>query len=148
MSLDDRPPSVGPDGDEAGRPLHIDERERHDTFTRDELEAAEPVEPRSPRLRWLIGFGMGVFAAVYLSFPVGIVALPVAFTAAGAGMLFGTGIVFAAQLAFDVMVWLNGDAAATDRWSFVAWALGGFVALVAGIVGTLVVARRARQRRA
>jgi hypothetical protein len=146
MRTHDRPSSVGTDGDEAGKPADIDARARHDTFTRDELEGAEPVEPRSPRLRWLIGLGMGAFAAVYLWFPVGIVALPVAFTAAGAGMLFGTGIVFAAEFGFDALVWLNGDGVTTDTW-FVAWALAGSVALMAGIVGTLVVARRVRPRR-
>ncbi len=144
MSTDDRPPSVATDGDDAGPPADLDASAGHGTFTRAELEGADPVEPRSPRLRWLIGLGMGAFVALYLSFPMGIVALPAAFTAAGAGMLFGTGLVFAAEFAFDVLVWLNGDAATADTWSFVAWSLAGSVALVAGIAGTLVVARRAR----
>ena len=94
------------------------------------------------RRRWLIGLGMGAFGALYSGFPLGVVALPFAFTAPGAGTLFGSGIVVLASLAFDAVVWQNGDLGALDVPAFVAWTLAGLVALVAGIIGTAVVMRR------
>ena len=112
------------------------------TFTREELDAAEPERPPSPRFRWVIGFGLGAFGALYTGFPVGIVALPFAFTAPGAGTLFGSGIVFLVSFAFAAVVWQNGDLGTSDTPAFVAGALAGLVALVAGIIGTAVVARR------
>ena len=116
------------------------------TFTREELDAAEPERRPSTRFRWLIGLGLGAFAALYTGFPVGIVALPFAFTGAGAGALLGTGFVFLASFAFDALVWLNDDLVAVEPWTFVSWSLAGFGALVAGTVGTVVVARRSRRR--
>ena len=64
----------------------------------------------------------------------------------GEGALLGTGLVFLASFAFDALVWLNDDLAAVDRWTFLSWSLAGFGALVAGIAGTVVVARRSRRR--
>jgi hypothetical protein len=114
-------------------------------FTRDELDAAEPERPPSPRFRWVIGLGLGAFGALYTGFPVGIVALPFAFTGAGAGALLGTGLVFLASFAFDTFVWLNDDLVAVEPGTFFSWSLAGFAALVAGIAGTVVVARRSRR---
>jgi hypothetical protein len=114
-------------------------------FTREELDAAEPERPPSPRFRWVIGFGLGAFAALYTGFPLGIVALPFAFTGAGAGALLGSGIVFVASFAFTTFVWLNDDLPSPDVPSFVAWSLAGLVALVAGVIGTAVVVRRSRR---
>ncbi len=115
------------------------------TFTREELDTAEPERPPSPRFRWVIGLGLGAFGALYTGFPVGIVALPFAFTGAGAGMLLGTGLVFLASFVFDMVAWLGGDLMSVDTWALVAWSLAGFGALVAGVAGTVVVARGARQ---
>jgi hypothetical protein len=114
-------------------------------FTREELDAAEPERRPSTRFHWLIGLGLGAFAALYTGFPVGIVALPFAFTGAGAGALLGTGVVFVASFAFEAFVWLNDDLAAVEPWTFLSWSIAGFAALVAGIVGTIVVARRSRR---
>ncbi|HYN48781.1 MAG TPA: hypothetical protein VER83_07925 [Candidatus Nanopelagicales bacterium] len=116
------------------------------TFTREELDVAEPERPPSTRFRWLIGAGLGAFAAFYTGFPVGIVAVPFAFTGAGAGALLGTGLVFLASFAFDAFVWLSDELAAVEPWTIVSWSLAGFAALVAGIAGTVVVARRSRRR--
>jgi hypothetical protein len=116
------------------------------TFTREELDVAEPERPPSTRFRWLIGVGLGAFAALYTGFPVGIVALPFALTGAGAGALLGTGLVFLAAFAFDAVVWQNGDLGALDVPALAAWSLAGFAALVAGIAGTVVVARRSRRQ--
>jgi hypothetical protein len=115
-------------------------------FTREELDVAEPERPPSTRFRWLIGVGLGAFAALYTGFPVGIVALPFAFTGAGAGALLGTGLVFLASFAFDAVLWLGDDLAAVEPWTFLSWSLAGFAALGAGIAGTIVVARRSRRR--
>jgi hypothetical protein len=116
------------------------------TFTREELDVAEPERPPSTRFRWLIGVGLGAFGALYSGFPLGVVALPFAFTAPGAGTLVGSGIVFLVSLAFDAVVWQSGDLGALDMPAFVAWSLAGFAALVAGIAGTVVVARRSPRR--
>jgi hypothetical protein len=116
------------------------------TFTREELDAAEPERPPSPRFRWVIGLGLGAFAALYTGFPLGIVALPFAFTGAGAGALLGSGIVFLVSFAFDTFVWLNDDLVAVEPGTFFSWSLAGFAALVAGIAGTVVVARRSGRR--
>jgi hypothetical protein len=134
MTTDD-PPTVASD---AG-----DVPATQSTFTRAELDVAEPERPPSTRFRWLIGVGLGAFAALYTGFPVGIVALPFAFTGAGAGALLGTGLVFLASFAF---VWLDDDLMAVEPWTFLSWSLAGFAALVAGIAGTVVVARRSRRR--
>jgi hypothetical protein len=85
---------------------------------------------------------MGAFGALYSGFPLGVFALPFAFTAPGAGTLFGSGIVFLVSFAFAAVVWQNGDLGTSDTPAFVAGALAGLVALVAGIIGTAVVARR------
>jgi hypothetical protein len=114
-------------------------------FTREELDAAEPERPPSPRFRWVIGLGLGAFAGLYTGFPLGIVALPFAFTGAGAGALLGSGIVFLASFAFDAFVWLNDELAAVEPWTFVSWTLAGCAALAAGIAGSIVVARRSRR---
>ena len=116
------------------------------TLTREELDAAEPERPPSTRFRWLIGVGLGAFAALYTGFPVGIVALPFAFTGAGAGALLGTGLVFLASFGFDAFVWLDDNLVAVEPWTFLAWSVAGFAALAAGIAGTVVVARRSRGR--
>jgi len=116
------------------------------TFTREELDAAEPEQPPSPRFRWVIGLGLGAFAGLYTGFPLGIVALPFAFTGAGAGALLGSGIVFLVAFAFDTFVWLNDDLVAVEPGTFLSWSLAGFAALVAGIAGTVVVGRRSRRR--
>ena len=135
------PPSVASDaGAEMGAPS------AQGTFTREELDAAEPERRPSTRFRWLIGLGLGAFAALYTGFPVGIVALPFALTGAGAGALLGTGVVFVTSFAFDALVWLNDDLVAVEPWTFLSWSLAGFAALVAGIAGTVVVARRSRRR--
>ncbi|HYN49015.1 MAG TPA: hypothetical protein VER83_09125 [Candidatus Nanopelagicales bacterium] len=137
MTTDD-PPTVASDaGDVPATPS---------TFTREELDAAEPERPPSPRFRWVIGLGLGAFAALYTGFPLGIVALPFAFTGAGAGALLGTGLVFLASFAFDAFVWLNDDLVAVEPGTFLSWSLAGFAALLAGIAGTVVVARRSRRR--
>jgi hypothetical protein len=137
MTTDD-PPTVASDAGDAPA--------TSSTFTREELDVAEPERPPSTRFRWLIGVGLGAFAALYTGFPVGIVALPFAFTGAGAGALLGTGLVFLASFAFDAFIWLNDELAAVEPWTFVSWSLAGFAALVAGIAGTVVVARRSRCR--
>ncbi len=136
MTSDD-PPTVARDAGDVPAALS--------TFTREELDAAEPERPPSTRFRWLIGLGLGAFAALYTGFPLGIVALPFAFTGAGAGALLGSGSVFLVSLAFNAVVWQNGDLGAQDVPSFVAWSLAGLVALVAGIIGTAVVVRRSRR---
>jgi len=118
------------------------------TFTREELDAAEPERRRSPGFQWLIGLGLGAFGALYAGFPLGVVALPFALTGAGAGTLLGTGIVFGLSFAFDAVVWLNGELVPGDATTFVAWSLAGFVALIAGAVGSIIVARRARRHAA
>jgi len=137
MTTDD-PPTVASD---AG-----DVPATQSTFTRAELDVAEPERPPSTRFRWLIGVGLGAFAALYTGFPVGIVALPFAFTGAGAGALLGTGLVFLASFAFDALVWLDDDLVAVEPWTFLSWSFAGFAALGAGIAGTFLVARRSRPR--
>lgn len=135
------PPTVASDaGAEMGGPS------AQGIFTREELDAAEPERRPSTRFHWLIGLGLGAFGALYTGFPVGIVALPFAFTGAGAGALLGTGLVFLASFAFDALVWLNDDLVVVEPWTFLSWSLAGFGALVAGIAGTVVVARRSRRR--
>jgi hypothetical protein len=115
------------------------------TFTRAELDDAEPERRPSRRFRWVIGFGMGAFGTLYTGFPLGVVGLPFAFTAAGAGTLLGTGFVFLLSLVFGLIAWWNADLI-VDGPAFLAWVLPGLVALVAGLIATAVVVRRSRQQ--
>jgi hypothetical protein len=114
-------------------------------FTREELDAAEPAGTTA-RSRWLIGLGIGALGTLWI-WPIGLLfllCLPFALTAAGAGALLGAGAVFVALSAFDLAVWLNGDS--VDPALLAASAIAGVVALVAGVLGTAVLARRARAR--
>jgi len=113
-------------------------------FTREELDAAEPERHPSTLRRWLLGLGIGALGGMYVVVPLMLVSLPFAFTAAGAGALVGTGVVWLAGCAFNTVVWLNGDLA--DAFPLlVAWP-SGLVALAVGLLGTAVVARRERPR--
>jgi len=135
--LDDRP---APDA----RP-ELDDRPAPDgSFTRDELDTAEPERPPSTRFRWLVGIGLGAFGAALTGWPLGLLCLPFALTAAGAGALIGTGLTFVAWSAFSLVVWLNGDLTAGDVPALTAWSAASLVALGTGIAGTVVVARRSR----
>ena len=115
-------------------------------FTRDELDAAEPEQHPSARRRWLIGLGLGALAFGLLSFegvPVlTLLCLPFATTPAGAGALVGAGVVWLTFFAWGVVLWVNGDLAASSILA--AWWLAGLAALVAGLLGTAVAVRAAR----
>ena len=83
-------------------PPTTDDR-RPGTFTREELDAAEPEAPPSFRRRWLIGFVLGSVGGVVVGWglpvnPVGLLALPWVFTPAGAGALVGAGSFLASLL--------------------------------------------------
>jgi len=112
------------------------------TFTRDELEAAEPERHPSARRRWLLGLGIGALGGLYVVHPLMLICLPFAFTAAGAGALIGTGAVWLAESAFSTFAWSRGDLA--DTSSLVLGWVAGLGALAAGVLGSVVVARRAR----
>lgn len=145
MSVD-RPPAAA---------VTPDDR-RPGTFTRAELDAAEPERPRSARSRWLIGFGVGALGSLWAGLPFGILALPWARTPAGAGALLGTGVAFVAWVLPGLAAVAapggegEGVDVAIDAYTTVvilAWLALGLVALVAGIAGTLAVARRPTEPR-
>ncbi len=114
------------------------------TFTRDELDAAEPERHPSPGRRWLLGLGIGALAFGLLSFEglplLTLLCLPFALTPAGAGALVGSGAAWFVSLGWTLVLWLNGDFAESP--TAVTWMVTGLVALVVGVVGTIVVARR------
>jgi hypothetical protein len=115
-------------------------------FTRDELHAAEPERHPSARRRWLIGLGLGALAFGLLSFEgiavLTLLCLPFATTPAGAGALVGAGVAWLTLFAWGVVLWVNGDLAASPILA--AWWLAGLAALVAGLLGTAVAFRAAR----
>jgi sterol desaturase/sphingolipid hydroxylase (fatty acid hydroxylase superfamily) len=115
------------------------------TFTRDELDAAEPVRPPSARRRWLMGFVIGAIGGWALAFGtflslIALAALPFAFTPAGAGALTGATVMFGLLVIpiFDLAAGVTLDLAGTVS---IAVAI---VVAVAGLSGTVVVFLRAR----
>ncbi len=117
------------------------------TFTRDELDAAEPERHPSARRRWLIGFAIGVVGGVAVGYGSAVsllvlLALPFAFTVAGSGVLVGAGTTWAVALVMTADRVLGGG---LDDRALVFWSLGGAV-LAIGLLGTVVVARRERTR--
>lgn len=106
------------------------------TFTREELDAAEPERRRSPATRVVIGLGIGFLAwslGLALGGPillVSVVAIPLAWTWTGAGVLIGFG---APATIAAAVAWL---APGPD------WDAGSFIVLVPAtgyVVGCLVV---------
>ena len=119
------------------------------TFTRQELDAAGPVRPPSPRRRWLLGLAIGALAWGLLGFVeapvVTLVCLPFALTPAGAGALVGAGLAWLVGFGWSVVLLVNGDLATSPMLA--AWWLAGLLSFVAGLVGSVVVLRRERARR-
>jgi len=114
------------------------------TFTREELDAAEPVRPPSPRRRWLLGLAIGALASGLLTFvevpALTLLCLPLALTSAGAGALVGAGFVWLVWSAWGVVLWVNGDLAASPMLA--VWWLTGLLSFAAGLLGTAIVVRR------
>ena len=119
---------------------------RPGSFTREELDGAEPERPPSFRRRWLIGCVLGVVGGAVAGWggPISLlafVALPWAFTPAGAAVLVGSGLVWAV---FVVVL-----AAEILRDGIAAWPVNVVVSAVllgVGLIGTGVAARRWRGR--
>jgi hypothetical protein len=115
------------------------------TFTREELDAAEPERPPSFRRRWLIGFVLGSVGGAVAGWagPISLVALvtlPWAFTPAGAGLLFGSGSLW---LAYLVIVADQAGGGPTGVGTAILAAVP--VAMFGiGLVGTLAAYRRVR----
>lgn len=115
------------------------------TFTRQELDSAEPELRPSTRRRWLVGFGIGALGAMLVGLqgflnPLVLLSLPFAFTAAGAGALVGAGLVWTVALLFLGSELLSGDILATLAW------VSSVVVLAVGLVGTRAAAGRVRGR--
>jgi hypothetical protein len=119
---------------------------RPGSFTREELDTAEPERPPSFRRRWLIGCVLGLVggAAAGWGGPMSllaVVAVPWAFTPAGAAVLVGSGLgwaVFVVALAAEIV-----------RDGIAAWPVNVVVCAVllgVGLFGTGVAARRWRGR--
>lgn len=112
------------------------------TFTRDELDAAEPEAPPSFRRRWLIGLVLGAVGGMVAGWAgpislLALVALPWAFTPAGAAVLVGSGLVWATFLLV-----MSGEIA---RDGIAAWPINVVVPVLLlglGLVGTVVARRR------
>jgi hypothetical protein len=132
------PPDEGPPYEEAAAPAA--------TYTREELDAAEPERPPSRRRRWLLGVGLGAVGLVLLSyegFPIlALLCLPFALTPTGAGVLVGSGLAWLVLIGWSLVVWLNGDIAGSPMIG--AWVLAGAASLAAGLVATAFVARRGK----
>ena len=120
------------------------------TFTRDELEAAEPERHRSAAWRWLIGIGLGVLAlsmslwAAPASLLV-LVAIPLAWTWAGAGILvgFGASVTLMAAGQWVAQSGPGGDLFALFAVGFnTALAVGCLVIGLTATIVRLVLARR------
>lgn len=113
------------------------------TFTREELDAAEPERGPSSRRRWLVGFGIGTLGGMVVGLqgflnPLVLLSLPFAFTAAGAGALVGAGLVWTVALLF-----LGGELLSRDILATLGW-VSSLVVLAVGLVGTWAAAGRAR----
>lgn len=113
------------------------------TFTREELDAAEPELRPSTRRRWLVGCGIGALGGTLVGLqgflnPLVLLSLPFAFTAAGAGALVGAGLVWTVALLFLGDELLSGDILATLGW------VSSVVVLAVGLVGTWAAAGRVR----
>jgi hypothetical protein len=118
---------------------------RPGTFTRDELDAAEPEASPSFRRRWLIGLLLGSVGGAVAGWagPISLLAfmaLPWAFTPAGAGLLMGSGSLW---LAYLLIVADQAGGSPADAGTVI---LAGVpvVMFAIGLVGTLVAYRRAR----
>ena len=113
------------------------------TFTREELDAAEPEQPSSFRRRWLIGFVLGSVGGVVAGWglpvsPVGLLALPWVFTPAGAGALVGAGSFLA-----SLLVVTGGGVLGTEMDAVTAALVAAtFAFLPIGLAGTVVAWRR------
>lgn len=114
------------------------------TFTREEFDAAEPERGPSTRRRWLIGCGIGALGGMVVGLqgflnPLVLLSLPFALTAAGAGALVGAGLVWTvALLVFGSAIVASGGALSALAW------VSSVVVLAVGLLGSWVVARRAR----
>jgi hypothetical protein len=118
-------------------------------YTREELDAAEPVRPPSTRRRWLLGLAIGALAWGLLDVvaPVlTLLCLPFALTPAGAGALVGAGLAWLVGLGWTIVLVVTGDLAASPILA--GWWLAGLLSFVAGLLGTAVVLRRERARAA
>lgn len=116
-----------------------------ETFTREELDAAEPEQPPSFRRRWLIGLVLGAVGGAVAGWagPISLLAfaaLPWAFTPAGAGLLIGSGSLW---LAYLVIVADQAGGTQIDVGTAILAAVP-VVLFAIGLVGTLVAHRRAR----
>jgi hypothetical protein len=117
------------------------------TFTREELDEAEPERPPSARRRWLTGFVIGLVGGWVPVFGsglslIGLATLPFALTAAGSGALVGVSAMYAMLLSVSGP-W-DGDGA---DLGVALWLAVTMITIVAGVTGTAVVAVRATRER-
>lgn len=118
------------------------------TFTREELDAAEPEVPRSAGVRLLVGAGVG-FLAFALGWPVSlvsIVAIPFAWTWSGAGVLVGFG---APATVAAAIAWLDPGPGADAGWFIALVLVTGYAvgSLALGVVALAVRALLGRRGR-
>jgi hypothetical protein len=117
------------------------------TFTREELDGAEPERPPSPRRRWLTGFVIGLIGGWVPVFGsglslIGFATLPFALTAAGSGALVGVSAMYVMLLSLNLPPGGDGADIGVALWLAVT-----MVTIVAGVTGTAVVAVRATRER-
>jgi hypothetical protein len=138
---------AAPGGATQGATLSTTDDRPGPTFTRDDLDAAEPERPPSFRRRWLVGFVLGSVGGVVAGWglpvnPVGLLALPWTFTPAGAGALVGAGSFLASLLLVT-----GGGALGTEMDATTAALVAvTFAFLPIGLVGTVVASRRRGDR--
>ena len=116
------------------------------SFTRAELDAAEPERPPSARRRFGLGIGLGLIAFAIGGWAGGaallpIAAIPVAWTWAGAGVLIGFGLPATVAM---ILQWSRGLADAGEFIGAVlatGYVIGCLVVGIAAVLGRLVAAR-------